>query len=202
MAADQVEQAVIQLLTDTLSDQDKLMSLFSDEDLTADWMTQLSRETAKLARGLAEQTKGELKGTINTLVHRVELKAESIVIQIRLAGLRDLMTVEKPNSLDSLSVDATRTIHAPLQIKKRGVETKLVIGDRAHVAAEPNQSLIMLVAQAHHWLERLATGPTVSIIELSREEQIDKNKISRALRFAFLLQTSPRPLLRVASLSS
>lgn len=186
LAADQVEQAVIQLLTDTLSDQDKLMSLFSDEDLTADWMLHISRESAKLARGLAEQTKGELKGSIGTLVRRVELRSESVVIQIKLTGLRDLMAVELPNSLDSLSVDATRTIRSPLQIKKRGVETKLVIGDRAHVAAEPNQSLIMLVAQAHHWLERLVTGPAVSIIELSREEQVDKNKISRALRFAFL----------------
>lgn len=186
LAADQIEQAVIQLLTDTLSDQDKLMNLFSDEDFTADWMTHLSREAAKLARGLAEQTKGELKGTINTLVHRVELKAESIAIQIRLTGLRDLMTVEKPSSLNIFSKDAIKTIHAQLQIKKRGVETKLIIGDRRHAAAEPNRALIMLVAQAQYWLARLTDGSAVSIIELSREEQVDKNKISRALRFAFL----------------
>ncbi len=83
-------------------------------------------------------------------------------------------------------MDATKTIHAPLQIKKRGVETKIVIGDRSHAAAEPNQALIMLVAQAHHWLERLTDGSAISIIKLSREEQVDKNKISRALRFAFL----------------
>jgi hypothetical protein len=186
LSADQMEQAVIQLLTDTLSDQDKLMNLFSDEDLTADRMTRLSRGAGKLARGFVEQTKGELKAAIKTLVHRVELKAESIAIQIRLAGLIDLISAEKPSSLDSLSTDATRTIHAPLQIKKRGVETKLVIGDRSHAAAELNQALVMLVAQAHHWLERLTAEPAISIIELSREEQVDKNKISRALRFAFL----------------
>ena len=75
---------------------------------------------------------------------------------------------------------------APLQIKKHGLETKLVIGDRSHAAAEPNQALIMLVAQAHYWLERLTAGSVTSIIELSRQEQVDKNKISRALRFAFL----------------
>lgn len=162
------------------------MNLFLDKVSTADRVAHLSGEAEKLARGFAEQAKGELKGTINTLMHRIRLKAESIAIEIRLAGLRDLISAEKPSSFNSLSLDATKTIHAPLQIRKRGVETKLIVGDRSHAAAETNQVLIMLVAQAHHWLERLTAGPTLSIIELSREEHVDKNKISRALRFAFL----------------
>ena len=186
LAADQIELVVIQLLGDTLFDQDKMTKLLSAADLSADRMTQLSSGAARLARELAEQTKSELKSTISNLVHRVELKAGSIAIQVRLVGLCDLIAAGKANSFFSLSMDATSTIHATLQMKKRGVETKLIIGDRLQTASEPNQALIMLIAQAHHWLERLTSGSVVSIIELARQEQVDNNKISRALRFAYL----------------
>lgn len=45
---------------------------------------------------------------------------------------------------------------------------------------------MMPIAEAHHWLERLTADSVPSNIELAREEQVDKNKISRALRFAYL----------------
>jgi len=44
----------------------------------------------------------------------------------------------------------------------------------------------MLIAQAHYWLERLTNGTVPSIIDLAEEQRFDKNKISRALRFAYL----------------
>ncbi len=44
----------------------------------------------------------------------------------------------------------------------------------------------MLIAQAHYWLERLTTGTVPSIIDLAEEQGVDKNKTSRALRFAYL----------------
>jgi hypothetical protein len=80
-------------------------------------------------------------------------------------------------------------VHAPLHIRKRGVESKQIIGDSsliASIASEPDQPLITLIAQAHHWLERLTTGSVASVFELAAEEEVDKNKISRALRFAYL----------------
>ncbi len=130
MAADQIEKVVIRLLAETLSDQDQMVNLFSDEDLTADCMVQLYQEAVNLAWEPSEQTNAKLKDSINTLVHRIDLKAEIIAIQIKLDGLCDLMTMEKLSSLDSLSKVATKTINAPLQFKKCGVETKLVICDR------------------------------------------------------------------------
>jgi site-specific DNA recombinase len=53
----------------------------------------------------------------------------------------------------------------------------------------------MLIAQAHHWLERLTSGSVVSIIDFAKQEQVDKNKISRALRFAYLAQHITRAIL-------
>lgn len=186
LAADKIEAVVLQLLQDHLSDQGKLAKLFSNAESSANQMLQLAEGAKQLARELSTQSQTELKATINKLVQRVDLSAEGIFIKIKLAGLCDLITTGETHSFFSLLTDVTGAIDAPLRLKKRGVETKLIIGDRPQAASEPNQALIMLIAQAHHWLERLTAGSTTSIIELAREEKVDKNKISRALRFAYL----------------
>jgi transposase len=100
--------------------------------------------------------------------------------------LCELIGVNEADAKLNLPVDAIETVQAPLQMKKRGVETKLIIGDNPKTIAEPNEALITLIAQAHHWLDRLTKGSIPSIIELAREEQVDKNKISRAMQFAYL----------------
>ena len=183
LAADQIEQVVLQLLQDHLSDQGKLARLFSNTESSANQMLQLADGAKQLANELTTQTQPELKAAVTKMVQRIDLNAECITIQTRLSGLHDLVTAEEAHAKFNLLSDA---ISAPLQFKKRGVETKIVIGDRLQAAYEPNQALIMLIAQAHHWLDRLTTGSVTSIIDLAIEEQVDKNKISRALRYAYL----------------
>ena len=158
-------------------------------------MLQLTHGAKRLASELTTQTQTELKTSINTLVQCIELKTESITIKIKLAGLYDLVRAREENAELNLSKDAMTLIHAPLQLKKRGVETKLIIGTIPQATPEPNQALIMLIAQAHHWLERLTSGSVVSIIDLAKQEQVDKNKISRALRFAYLAPDITRTIL-------
>jgi DNA invertase Pin-like site-specific DNA recombinase len=186
LAADKIEAVVLQLLQDHLSDQGKLARLFSNAESSANQMLQLAQGAKRLAGELTTQTHAELKATICKLVQEVGLSTESIAVQIRLNGLYDLLTAGKSKAKLNLPSDATSTINSPLQLKKRGVETKLVIGDGPQTIAEPNQALIMLIAQAQYWLERLTTGTVPSIIDLAEEQGVDKNKISRALRFAYL----------------
>ncbi len=158
-------------------------------------MLQLAHGAKRLASELTTQTQAELKTTINTLVQRIELKSESITIKIRLAGLYDLVRAGDGDAKLNLPKDAMTQIHVPLQMRKRGVETKLIIGTIPQATPEPNQALIMLIAQAHHWLERLTSGSVTSIIDLAKQEQVDKNKISRALRFAYLSPDITRAIL-------
>ncbi len=186
MAADQIEAVVQQLLQDYLSDQGKLAKLFSYAESSANQMLQLVQGAKRLASELTTQPHTELKTIIATLVQRIELKTESITIKVSLTGLCELIGVTETSAKLNSQMDAVKTIQAPLQMKKRGVETKLIIGDRLQAASEPNQALIMLIARAHHWLERLRSGSVASIIDLAEEQGVDKNKISRALRFAYL----------------
>ena len=183
------------MIRDHLSNQSKLAQLFYGAEASANQMLQLSHGAKRLASELTTQTQTELKTTINTLVQRIELKSESITIKIRLAGLYDLVRAGDGDAKLNLPKDAMTQIHVPLQMRKRGVETKLIIGTIPQAACEPNQALVMLIAQAHHWLERLTSGSVTSIIDLAKQEQVDKNKISRALRFAYLSPDITRAIL-------
>jgi hypothetical protein len=186
LAADKIENAVLAVIRDHLSSQGKLAGLFAGVERSANQMMLLGHGAKRLASELTAQTPIELKTTINTLVQRIELKSESITIKVRLAALYDLVSAGDGDANLNLSKDDVTLIQVPLQLKKRGVETKLVIGTMPQIACEPNQALIMLIAKAHHWLERLTSGSVTSIIDLAKQEQVDKNKISRALRFAYL----------------
>lgn len=195
LAADQIENAVLTVIHDHLSNQSKVTELFCGAESSANQMLQLTHGAKRLASELTTQTQTELKTIINTLVQRIELKTESITIKIRLAGLYDLVRAGDGDAKLNLQKDAMMQIHVPLQMKKRGVETKLIIGTIPQATSEPNQALIMLIAQAHHWLERLTSGSVTSIIDLAKQEQVDKNKISRALRFAYLSPDITRAIL-------
>ena len=94
--------------------------------------------------------------------------------------------------MDASSTNNTETllrmqrIELSHKLKRRGVETKIVIGSSEDREANPDQNLIMTVANAHRWLDLLTNGDVTSIDELAKFENIDRNEVSRFLPLAFL----------------
>jgi hypothetical protein len=64
--------------------------------------------------------------------------------------------------------------------------TKLVVRSPVADAKSPDQSLIGLIARAHHWLDDLATGKMPSVREIARRDRLDEGDVSRFLPLAFL----------------
>lgn len=83
-----------------------------------------------------------------------------------------------------LKTEETVTLKYPLQQKRRGVETRLVIGGRPQNIPDPK--LIKTVAQARHWYHQLKTSERNSILEISEIEKIDASEVSRILPLGFL----------------
>jgi monoamine oxidase len=82
LAAEQIENVGIQLLSDHLSDRDKLDGLFSFKESSADQMLLLTETAKQFANQIASQTPIELKESINKMVRRIELKADRILIKV------------------------------------------------------------------------------------------------------------------------
>lgn len=64
-----------------------------------------------------------------------------------------------------------------LNIKRRGVEMRLIIGNEPAPAATVDQNLLREVARAHRCFNAIATGRVSSIGELSARERTDERAI-------------------------
>lgn len=75
----------------------------------------------------------------------------------------------------------------PLQIRKRGVETKLVIESGLPCkAVNPDPSLIKVVSRAHRWMEALRSGHQPSQAAIAKAEGVSRRYVGQLLPLAFL----------------
>ncbi len=77
-------------------------------------------------------------------------------------------------------------IDAPIALKRRGVEAKLVVGGDNAMTVEPDENLIEAIATARKWFADLQSGEAASVLELADRHKVDRSHISRTLPLAFL----------------
>ena len=73
-----------------------------------------------------------------------------------------------------------------MDLRRRGVEAKLVVRSAQGKASTPDTKLIALITQAHHWFDLLTNGDAGSIRELARRECVDPSDIEHNMQFAYL----------------
>ena len=98
---------------------------------------------------------------VTPLVNRVELKCKDMGVSIKLP----IADTEKSRAQLSDAVAITRSF--PMQLKRRGVELRLIVGDHNRSAATVDLSLLKAVARAHHWFDEISTGKASSLAEIA-----------------------------------
>ncbi len=73
--------------------------------------------------------------------------------------------------------------HVPVQLRRRGVELRLVINSEAKASCKTDQSLLRAVARAHCWFDDLVSGR--SMVEIAKCNGVGKQYVSRLIRLAF-----------------
>ena len=86
------------------------------------------------------------------------------------------------------SSDASVELKAAVAFRQRGVETKLVLPERAEPCHSPkcDPALIKAIARGRLWFDELATGRARSLHELATREGITRRYIRRLVNLAFL----------------
>jgi site-specific DNA recombinase len=121
---------------------------------------------------------------LSALVHRIILHADSIHIDIKRTGLIGLLA--EPDAGTASGSEEPFSLVMPIQLKRRGVEAKLVIRAAGSRCPSPDKKLITLFADAHRWIDDLAQGRAASVRDLARLHDRDAGDISRTLPLAFL----------------
>jgi hypothetical protein len=124
------------------------------------------------------QAEAEQTTAIRALVDRVELKADGIRVSIKLP----IAGAEK----SQLSCRTMIARSFPMQLKRRGVELRLIVGDHKRSAAIVDLALLKVVARAHRWFDQLSSGQARSLAAIAAREGLGVRYVGRLIRLAFL----------------
>jgi len=107
------------------------------------------------------QSEAERNSAIGALVDRVELKSDGIRVSIKLP----VAGAEKSRAQVPDQVAIARLF--PMQLKRRGVELRLIVGDHNRSAAIVDLSLLKALARAHRWFDEISSGKARSLATIA-----------------------------------
>jgi hypothetical protein len=139
----------------------------------------------KSAAAWSERLQSEQDYALSTLIDRVDLDQD---------GMRLSLKLPLANADASSHLSIKRRVL--MQIRRRGVELRLVINGGASASRKTDQALLRAVARAHCWFDDLVSGRCGSMVEIAKCNGVGKQYVSRLIRLAFL---APEMLERIVA---
>jgi site-specific DNA recombinase len=178
LPAPEIERSVAVAACEMLSDQAAIASAVQAIGLAENRLPSVFSVAQTWRQRL--QSEVEAGAALTTLVQRVDLSDSGICVSLK---------IPIPDGGGQPVVNAGELIirrDVPIQIRRRGVEMRLVIaGDRAP-APRADLALLKAVARAHHWSDELLSGRVPSIAKIAERERVSARYVRRLMRLAFL----------------
>ena len=178
LPAPALEQTIIDSICGFLADQQRLVASLAP-DMTARAMNPLFDRATAFAANLFEATPDTKREILLDIVARVGIADERISLRLRGDALRARLGIANVEATEEVCFDI------PVAFRRRGVETRLVIGGTT-APAKPDETLIALVVQAHRWFNDLRFGIVASRRDLANRDDVDPGDVSRVVPIAFL----------------
>jgi DNA invertase Pin-like site-specific DNA recombinase len=184
LAAREIEEAVIRILTDALTSPASLVERFGAADVPSDQIRKLLGRAARLAAALGGSP-GERAKLVRELVEKIIVDEKTIMIKLRRGFL---LGEDVPSSASEAASDSAVELTAAVAFTRRGAETKLVLQGLAQQThnSRCDPALIKAIARGRAWFEELATGRARSLQELAKRDGISRRYIRRLVGLAFL----------------
>jgi len=175
LSAQRIEAQVISKLTDFLKDPTHLMKTISSQSQMSVGITKLTDASNQFTEALQSPKPSDRREAIIALVDRIELHASKLTIEVKKQALDTAGTNDTGDSI---------TLEYGLTLKRKGVETRLIIGGQP--CNTPDPKLITAIAKSRRWYDQLKSGQRRSLKEIAQHESIHTADVSRALPLAFL----------------
>jgi DNA invertase Pin-like site-specific DNA recombinase len=184
LAAREIEETVIRILTDALTSPASLVEWFGAADMPSDQIRKLLGRAARLAAALGGSP-GERAKLVRELVEKIIVDEKAIIITLRRGFL---LGGDVPSSASEAASDRAVELTAAVAFTRRGGETKLVLQGLAQQThnSRCDPALIKAIARGRAWFEELATGHARSLQELAKRDGIARRYIRRLVGLAFL----------------
>jgi hypothetical protein len=177
LPTEETERAVVVGARQILSDRGALASTLRALGLAA---TELKRALEAVDRKTKSFEEIGSIDDVGTIIERVELQREGMQITLNLRGL--LPT--GPISDGGASLRMTRVV--AMQMKRRGVETRLVIPGEAVAASRSDPALLRPLARGYQWFSELASGKAISTRQIAAREGLSHSYVRHTVPLGLL----------------
>ncbi|MEM8976341.1 MAG: recombinase family protein [Pseudomonadota bacterium] len=188
IAARELERTVEGELTAVLSDPLRLSKVIASV-VPVDQMADTVRRCAARLKNFQGATQEGKRSTLQRLLETVRITPQTLTLQINSQGVMEWLLGDG----DIARIGATRdetyhtvTIEREVAIKRRGVETKLILSPNRPGVRPPDPVLVGLLETAHRAFALLTDGSERSIAGLARDLNVDRGDINRLLPLVFV----------------
>ena len=188
--AGNLESIVIDRLHTFFSSQGELLDAINDKIDDGVGRKPLMERARQLADELSARAPERIKSIFMSLIHRVEIRLDCVKVDIstnRLALLLASMSIDLAiqNHQPTDAFDRILTLNAPAELKRVGLEMKLLVNDHGN-NREPDMGLLKIVARAHDIQTRLTDDTRLTVHDIAREESVTAAYIYILLRLRWL----------------
>ena len=151
------------------------VSTYLNENITSNLLINPSIDVIQNTIKVIKANEGNAT-RVAPLINRIDIAPGSVEIRLD----HEVVCEEFNLNETGINPDAL-TFSLPFQTRKRGVETKLIIG---HVAPYKDETLIRNLAIAHKWLNLIKAG--ISLDAICAQDKTSRRRIQQVIKFAFL----------------
>ena len=177
LAAPEIERAVAIAARHILIDRASLLETLEKSEIDSPDIRATLETTSNLLRRL--QNEADATAGLVEVIDRAELRDDGISVTLR---------IQVPCSRAGVRTGSILNLSrfVPLRMKRRGVETRIIIAAGGDPPRKVDPALLKAVARAKAWFEELASGRIRSLADIARREKIAPRYVERLSRLAFL----------------
>ncbi|MCB4767678.1 recombinase family protein [Ancylobacter sp. Lp-2] len=181
LATAEVEDAILALLKRLLRDRDWLLGAVIPPQASLDLQQTILRRADHLAERLASDNPVTRRDAVLTLLQRVDLRDDEVQLTLQ------------PQALGHATTPIA--VARPLALRRRGVETKLIIEGEGPADPQPDPAMVRALAQAHRWWRDLLDKRYPTMKEIAQAYRTDERYVARIIPLAFLPAQLTRDIL-------
>ena len=174
----EIERAVANASRQMLGDRPAIAVILQDAGVPIGDLQSALDAAEKTSNQLVHNA--EVADHLRNLIDRVQLESGGIRVSLNLERL----IAEPIDTRDPAGLTMTRFI--PIEMKRRGVEIRLVIEGEAARAARSDPALLKAIARGHQWFKELASGRAVFVRQIAKREGVYDSYVKRLIPLALL----------------
>ena len=177
LPAERMERAVIAGMRQIVSDHGALASTLKARGFAAAELKQAIEIVDGKVKSFEQLETTEDMGTP---IERVQLRRDGIQITL---NLRALLPAER---FPSGGTDLRMSRLVPLQMRRRGIETRLVLPGETHATSRTDPALLRALARGYQWFGELAAGIVYSTSQIASREGVSDSYVRHIVPLALL----------------